>query len=72
MLLSDPSRVAKVVILSYMRGGSTLFFKMFDNKKDDSMLAWFEPLDSFYSTYFGLSNPNIPLTLLYQGNLTRR
>jgi hypothetical protein len=54
---------ARVLIVGYMRGGTTLFGEIFNRKYDH--LLWYEPLDSFYMAHYGFDVYSNPLSLLY-------
>lgn len=45
-------KAKKVLLFAYMRGGSTITFEIF--RKNSDALVWYEPLDAFYTEYFGL------------------
>jgi len=74
-LLADKSRVSKLLLYTYMRGGSSVFSQLFNigsSSVNKSTVLFFEPLDSFYSMFFGLRQFNLPLAVNYYPNLTRR
>ena len=64
------TKLSKVIIVGYMRGGTSVFSNMFNI--DNKSVVWFEPLDAFYVSYFGFPPFSIPLSIMYYRNNTKR
>lgn len=60
----------KVLLYTYMRGGSSLLGEIFHQNKDANY--WFEALDGFYQTYFVSPAGTHALNLQFHRNKTRR
>ena len=48
-----------MLLFCYMRGGSTFFSELF--QKNPEAMYWYEPLDGFYSSIYGLGRWSIPM-----------
>lgn len=53
----------KVVLVTYMRGGSSLFGELFNNNPQD--MYWFEPMDAVYSYLYGTAEGWLPLDIAF-------
>ena len=61
---------AKVLLLTYMRGGSTFLGALLDQNPNATL--WFEPIDGVYSDLYGSVHGWFPLDLLMQTDMTLR
>ena len=61
----DPNKV-KVLMVTYMRGGSSFLGELFAQNPDAYYM--FEPLDAFYASMFGLGFGNHPTELMMHPN----
>lgn len=66
----EPGKATKVLLLTYMRGGSSLLGEMFNQNPD--ALYWFEPVDGFYSHIYGNFHGIQPLDIFYNQDETYR
>ena len=55
--------IKKVLLLTYMRGGSSLFGELFNQHPSASY--WFEPLDGVYASLYGTRFGWFPLDIQY-------
>jgi len=66
-----PNETRSVVLLTYQRGGSTLFGNMFNTNPD--IFYIFEPLDALYSDMYGTSRGwNVPSEITNYWNGSER
>ena len=68
--MNATTKYKKVVLYTYMRGGSSYFGEIFHHNKD--AVYWFEPMDSFYQAFFGMRSLVKPLNTFYYTNQTQR
>ena len=59
-----------MVIVAYMRGGSTLLSQLLN--QHPASMVWFEPLDGFYAHLYGARRGWMPNDIHYYLNHTQR
>ena len=66
----SPDGVTRVLLVTYMRGGSSVLGEAFNHNPD--AFYWFEPLDGLYSDLYGTMHGWMPIDILYHKNKTMR